>query len=449
MIDFVHTVWMSRRLAQPRRRSPRPAAPSRSLELEITGLGARGDGIAVHAGEMVFVPFTVPGDRVLARVDSRRGDGLAARLQEILVPGPNRQDPVCGHFGRCGGCSVQHLAPEAYALWKSALLVDALGRAGFPSSLVAPLLSVRPGTRRRAAFAFHHHRDILSIGFNQRASHDVIDLEECPLLAPALFATVPLLRLLLADLTLHGRSGDALVTATETGIDLLVEAEARLDLFDRQRLAAFAETHDLARLSWRVPGSGLIEPVVRRRAAYISFAGIPVEIPPGGFLQPSGDGERCLVALVSGAVAGCRSVADLYAGCGSFSFPLARSASVTAVDGNEASLRALGAAAGRSGMPIRTEVRDLVHRPLCGDELRAFQAVVFDPPRAGAAAQAEALAIAGPGKVVAVSCNPATLARDARILVQGGYRLLSVTPVDQFPWSAHLETVAVFERTLS
>ena len=261
-----------------------------------------------------------------------------------------------------------------------------------------------------------------------------------------LLALLPPLRTLLRDTLKDGGQGDAIATLTEGGIDLLVEAEARLDLFDRERLAAFADDNDLARLSWRRPGIGLVEPLARRRPAIVSFAGVPVEPAPGGFLQPSAEGERALAALVFDAVGGRASVADLYAGCGSFTFPLAQKAQVHAVEGDAAAITALKAASDRTGGRISAEQRDLAHRPLLPDELKRFQAVVFDPPRAGAAPQAEQLALGGPSLVVAVSCNPATLARDARILAKGGYRLTLATPVDQFPWSAHLETVAVFER---
>jgi 23S rRNA (uracil1939-C5)-methyltransferase len=189
-----------------------------------------------------------------------------------------------------------------------------------------------------------------------------------------------------------------------------------------------------------------MEPIARRRPPLVRFAGIDVEPPPGAFLQPSVEGEQALAGLVSEAVGTRSPLADLYAGCGSFTFPLAARAVVHAVDGDAAAIQALIAAAARASARVSSETRDLARRPLLADELKRFQAVVFDPPRAGAAGQAEILATDGPPLVVAVSCNPATLARDARILANGGYNLVRATPVDQFPWSAHLETVAVFER---
>ncbi|MGE5504953.1 MAG: class I SAM-dependent RNA methyltransferase [Actinomycetota bacterium] len=432
-------------------RKPRAAAPPpRTLELDIEQVGARGDGLARVGDDLVFVPFTVAGDRVLARVEGRRGDGLAAALIEVLRPGPGRADPPCPHFGRCGGCAVQHMADDLYGAWKGQLLVTQLARQGLAELAVEPLVRVPPASRRRAAFAFVRRRGQCLLGFNARASHAVVDLEHCPLLEPALTAALPPLRALLAGLVADGEEGDVIATLTEGGLDLLVEAEARLDLFDRERLAAFADAHDLARLSWRRPGVGFAEPIARRRAALVRFADIAVEPPPGAFLQPTRGGELAIAERITTALepalAAGGPVLDLFAGCGSFTFALARRAAVHAVEGEQEPLAALDAAARLAGLEVSTEVRDLARRPLLATELKKYRAVVFDPPRAGAGAQAEQLAAGGPPLVVAVSCNPATLARDLRTLVDGGYRCRSVTPIDQFPWSAHLEAVAVLSR---
>jgi 23S rRNA (uracil1939-C5)-methyltransferase len=437
---------MSRKPRFVRARAKAATALPRTLEIDIIELGARGDGIGNHEGQPVFVPCTVPGDRVLVRIDGRKSDGLAATSQQLLQAGPGRVTPPCRHFGECGGCALQHLDAGLYRAWKRGQLVTALRRAGFAEELVAPMISIAPGTRRRATFAFARRRSELLLGFHARASHQVVDIAECPLLAGALLGVLPSLRALLREIVEDGRDGDVVVTATETGLDLLIEAEARLDLFDRERLAAFAESVDLARLSWRRPGVGMVEPLAHRRPAVVRFAGIDVALPPGSFLQPSSEGEQALASLVFDAVGTASPIADLFAGCGSFTFPLAGKAFVHAVEGDMAAAQALKSSADHNGARISVECRDLAHRPLLADELKRYHAVVFDPPRVGAAAQAEQLAIAGPPLVVAVSCNPATLVRDAKTLVQGGYRLTRATPVDQFPWSAHLEAVAVFER---
>ncbi|MCR6630029.1 MAG: class I SAM-dependent RNA methyltransferase [Magnetospirillum sp.] len=423
------------------------APPPRTVEVEIEEIGARGDGVARLGGEVVFVPFTVPGDRVVARVEGRRGDGLAAALIEVLVQGPGRAEPACPHFSRCGGCALQHVDDALYGEWKRGLLATQLARAGLGELPLAPLVRVPPGSRRRATFAFARRKHHALLGFNARASHAIIDVERCLLLEPALLALLPPLRTMLAAIVPDGEEGDVVVTQTESGLDVLVEADARLDLFDRERLAAFADAEDLARLSWRRPGAGFIDPIARRRPAVVRFAGIAVEPAPGGFLQPTKGGEVAIAEAVVAAVGGAGSVVDLYSGCGSFTFPLAAGNRILhAVEGEEAPIRALEAAANAQSLRVTTEVRDLARRPLLAPELKKYQAVVFDPPRAGASAQAEQLAEAGPPVVVAVSCNPATLARDLKILQGGGYRIEAVTPIDQFPFSAHLEAVAVCRR---
>jgi 23S rRNA (uracil1939-C5)-methyltransferase len=424
-----------------RKRDFRP----RTVELDIAGIGARGDGVARLDGEPVFVPLTVPGDQVLARLEGRRGDGLTAGLLKILRPGPDRVTPPCPLFGRCGGCSLQQLAPLALAAWKRDRLISALARAGFALDLVAPLIGIAPGTRRRASFAFTRLKEAVLLGFNERASHRVLDVDPCLIVSPRLIALLAPLRSILADCLPTGAQGDVMATLTDSGIDLVIHSDQPLDLFARERLAEFADQADLACLSWQRRGPP--EPIAQRRAAQIRMADVMVTLPPGGFLQPSREGEATLVALVREALPASGAVADLYAGSGSFSFPIAADGhAVHAVEGEASSLAALSAAARLSRARISTERRDLAERPLLGPELKHYEAVVFDPPRAGAASQAAELAKSGPPVVVAVSCNPATLARDAAQLAGGGYRLVTATPVDQFPWSSHLEAVAVFNR---
>jgi 23S rRNA (uracil1939-C5)-methyltransferase len=424
-------------------RKPAPFRP-RTVELDILAIGARGDGLAKFEGEQVFVPLSVPGDRVVARLEGRRADGFTASLAELVAAGPARREAPCPLFGRCGGCSLQQLSDPALAEWKRDRLVTALTRVGFDSRLVAPLVSVPPGTRRRAAFAFTRLARGLVIGFNERASHRIIEIDPCLLLAPPLPALLDPLRGVLADILPVGATGDAVATLADSGLDLVIQTEHGLDLFARERLASFAEAQDLARLSWQQ--GDLAEPVAHRRPAQVTMGGVAVDIPPGGFLQPSREGEAALVALVEAHLPARGPLLDLYAGSGSFTFPLAKGRAVTAVEGDAAAIGALGAAARRVGLSVTALHRDLARSPLLAPELKPFAALVFDPPRAGAAAQAEQIAKGGPPVVVAVSCNPATLARDAATLAVGGYKLVTATPVDQFPWSAHLEAVAVFQR---
>lgn len=416
------------------------------VELVIEGVGRFGDGVGMFEGKPVYVPYTAKGDLVLARIEGKRGDGLAGLLIEVLEPGPIRAEPPCRHFGSCGGCSLQHLSIEAYQSWKRGVVAVALARQGFGDVPLAPLLVIPPGTRRRAAFAFARVGSGVMLGFNARATHKVVDVEECLLVEPALVALLPSLRTLLAEVVAPGRSGDVVLTVAGDGLDVLIEVDADLDLFDREKLSAFADAHDLTRLSWRRPGAGGVEPLAMRRPAEVLLGDVTVELPPGAFLQPSAEGERIITALVAAAVGDAPSVVDLFAGCGTLTFPLARKAKVHAVEGEGAALAALKTAADHYRLPITTEARDLARRPLLPDELKRFAAVVFDPPRAGAPEQAEQLAQGGPALVVGVSCNPVSFAHDARLLAEGGYELQAVTPIDQFPWSAHVEMVGVFKR---
>lgn len=440
----------SRPSPQRRGGSPRAGRHDKPVpklaELVVEGVGRFGDGVAIHDGKPVYIPYTVTGDLVLARIEGRRGDGLAGLLIEVLEPGQMRAAAPCRHFGACGGCALQHLLPDSYQAWKRGLVMTSLARQGFADVPLAPLVTIPPGTRRRASFAFARVGAGVALGFNARATHKVVDIAECLLVDPRLEALLPPLRGILAEVVPPARSGDVVLTIASEGIDMLVEVEASLDIFDREKLAAFAEANDLTRLSWRRPGAGGVEPLVTRRPASVMLGDVPVEIPPGAFLQPSVEGERVIAALVSAAVGAAPTVVDLFAGCGTLTFPLARKTRVHAVEGEGAALSALKSAADRARLPVTTEARDLARRPLLPDEMKRFAAAVFDPPRAGAPEQAEQLAKGGPPLVVGVSCNPVTFAHDARVLAEGGYELQAVTPIDQFPWSAHVEMVGIFRR---
>lgn len=423
---------------RPGRQPGVPALREKTLsgivELEIERLGARGDGIARHNGRPVYVPFTVPGDRVRAVIGQARGDGVAARLLEVVRPGGARAVPSCRHFSACGGCAFQHLDTEDYAAAKRALVVDALARHGIAGAAVEPLRLLPPGTRRRARFAVRGGR----VGFKARGSHDIVPLEECSVLAPAIVALLPRLR------SLRRNSGYS-ATLADTGLDLVIEREAPPDLHDLETFAALADEADLARVSWRCEGEAV--PVAQRRPARVVLHGVAVELPPDAFLQATPEAETALSELVLAGLGEARRVADLFAGIGTFTFALAARACVHAVEGAAPALAALRAAANRAGLSqVTAESRDLEARPLAPEALAAYEAVVFDPPRAGAAAQAEAIAASSISRVIAVACNPATFARDARLLCDGGFRLARLRPVDQFLWSTHLELAALFLR---
>lgn len=415
------------------------------MEITVETIGAQGDGIATTPEGRLYIPFAAPGDRLRVRPGEPRGDGRAARIEAILKPGPSRVRPACRHFGDCGGCTLQHVAPPAVAEIKRGLLQAALERRGLRDLPIGATVSVAPGTRRRVRFAFRRGmRGIL--GFNRKESRLVLNIAECPVVRPEIAALLGPLRGLCHSLPALGGSADVQVTLLESGIDLLLVPERPADpgMEERERLAAFSDAEDLCRISWQGPGG--VEPIAARRPPIVRFAAVPVQPPPAAFLQPSAEGEQAIVRAVLSAFADAppNRVADLYAGCGALGFPLASVAPVRALEGDADMVMALRGAA--KGHNIEAERRDLDRNPPTPEDLRAYDAVVFDPPRAGARAVADALSRSTVPTVVAVSCNPATLARDLRILIDGGYRVERVTPIDQFPWSAHVEAVAVLRR---
>lgn len=436
-----------RRRARPGK-GGRPAPAGPVVDLVIEAVGARGDGVADHDGRRVFVGLTVPGDHVRVRLGPPRGEGIAADLIGVLAPGPSRAEPVCGHFGRCGGCTLQHVAPEAYADWKRDQVLAALDRVGLGSVPVDAVVPASPGDRRRVGLAAARRGGRIDLGFNARYSHRLVDLDACPVMRPELVALLPGLRGLLARVLPDGGTADIAVSVRDDGPDVLIRSDAPLGLAERECLAAFAAEADLARLSWAEGADRRPEPVAHRRSATVRFAraDVAVAVPPGGFLQATAPGEAALVEAVLSATAGADLVADLFAGSGTFTFPLATRTAVHAVEGDGEAADVLAATA--RGLPaVTVERRDLFASPLPREALSRFGAVVFDPPRAGARAQAGELAASSVPTVVGVSCNPATFARDARILTDGGYRLDRVRPVDQFLWSAHVELVGIFRRS--
>jgi 23S rRNA (uracil1939-C5)-methyltransferase len=420
------------------------------VELTVESIGARGDGIARDGNGPVYIPFTVPGDRVRARYDDARGEGRAATLVELVAPGLGRATPVCRHFGICGGCALQHLDPALYAATKTEFVRAALAHHGLADAPLQPLRLLPAGTRRRVRLSLARPRrtDAAAlVGFSQRASHDLVDLAACHVLAPTLFALVAPLRELAVTLLAPGETGHATLQRADSGIDALLDLPRPPDLAALETLAAFAEAQDLARLLWRVAGG---EPtlVAQRRPVRVVVGGTAIDLPPDSFLQATPEGEAALTESVREAIGPATRIADLFAGVGTFTFALAAQARIHAVEGWVPAVNAITQAARRGGLAQRVtaEARDLQRRPLDSDELAGYDAVIFDPPRIGAKAQATALARTRVPRLAAVSCNPASFARDARSLIAGGYRLLAVQPIDQFIWSPHVELVAAFAR---
>ncbi len=407
--------------------------------VQIDHIGARGDGVAYVGGEALYIPFSVPGDELVLE------SAGSPRIAQIVNPGPDRQAAACSHFSICGGCALQHVAVPAYRDWKSFQIKQALGHRGFTNvDVEAPIVSPKNSRRRARLHALHRGRTGVAIGFHERGSNRIVNMAECPVLVPEIVELLGPLREFLGGLLSGGQSVDVNVTATVTGIDLGIESMQSLDLDLRMDLTEFAEKNDLARIWWGRDR----EIVLERRNVIVKPGGIPVALPPAAFLQATIEGEQELTRLVEEALPDAVRVADLFSGCGTFTFALAGRARVLAAEGDVAAIDALRKAANMATglQEIITEQRDLFRRPLLATDLKSFDGVIFDPPRVGAKAQAEQIAISNVPVVVAVSCNPATFARDARTLVDGGYEMTKVTPVDQFLWSPHIELVAVFRK---
>ena len=404
-----------------------------SAEVVIDRLGAQGDGVAETPDGPQFVPFALPGERVRLT-----GAGMPTLRS---APSPERREPICRHFGTCGGCVAQHMRDDFYATWKGGILVDALRQRGLDAE-VAPLRRVPIASRRRAVLTARREGRAIVLGYHRRRSRDVFAVEECPVLRPAIVAGFEALRALAS---LLGRREIRLtVLATSSGLDVAIEGggASALGTPTASELARLAAQHGLARVS--LDGHVVIE----RATPVLAMGTAGMSPPPGAFVQAVAEAETEMVQLVVAGAGKAKRVADLFCGVGTFTLPLARHARVLAVDGDRPPLAALEAAARHAqGLkPIETKLRDLFRMPLSPKELEAFDAVVLDPARAGAEAQARQLARSRVPTVVYVSCSPGTLARDARILVDGGYAIDSVVPIDQFLYSHHLESVTVLRR---
>jgi len=406
----------------------------------IARIGGRGDGIADTPAGTLYVPYTLPGET--AEVEAWPGHPDRRRLVSIKAESPERIVPICPHFGTCGGCAVQHWATARYREWKRVLVIEALTHAGLEAP-VDDLTDAHGEGRRRAVFhARRGIRDVLEVGFAALKAHHVVAIDCCPILAPALGGAIEAAWAIAEALGPIKKPLDIQVTATGAGLDVDVRGSGPLAATASAELARLAERHRLARLTRHG------EIVVQRAAPTLTIGRARVVLPPGAFLQATVAGETELARLAAEHCDGAKIIADLFAGVGPFALRLAERARVTAADSDKEAIAALQrAAATTPGLkPLEAQARDLFRAPFTAGELKRFDCVVFDPPRQGAQAQARELARSAVAVVAAVSCNPATFARDARILVDGGYQLTRVTPVDQFRYSPHVELVGRFEK---
>jgi len=408
--------------------------------LVIDRLGHRGDGVADAPAGPIYVPGTLPGE--IVEVEPVPGQPDRRHVLNIEKPSAQRVAPVCPYFGICGGCALQHWNDASYRAWKRDLVVTALRQVGIEAT-VAELIAAHGDGRRRVVFhARHGTHDVLEVGFSAARAHHVIAIDRCPILAKDLDGALRAVWTIAELLGPTRKPLDIQVTATDEGLDVDVRGSGALTAPTMAAMAQAARQHNLARLTRHG------ELIAQARAPSLRMGAARVLLPAAAFLQATTEGETVLSRLVLNACAGAKQVADLFAGIGPFALRLAASARVQAFDADEEAIAALKRAAeSTEGLkPVEAKRRDLFKSPLSGAELARYDAVVFDPPRQGAQAQSRELAVSGVPTIVAVSCNPGTFARDLRQLIDGGYRLSTVTPIDQFRYSAHVEIVARLKK---
>jgi 23S rRNA (uracil1939-C5)-methyltransferase len=406
----------------------------------IAHVGRRGDGVAETATGPIYVAYALPGESV--DVDAWPGHSDRRHLIRVETESPERIAPFCPHFGTCGGCAIQHWRPDRYRAWKRDLVVTALAQAGLEAPVADIIDAHGEGRRRAVLHARRGNHDVLQVGFAAPRAHHIIAIDRCPILAPGLDGAIEAAWAIAEATAFLGKPLDIQTTATECGLDVDIRGSGALGPQRMAALARVAESHRLARLTQHG------ELVAQRVAPTLAIGRTKLRLPPGAFLQATAEGEATLARLVIDAIGAAKTVLDLFTGVGPFALRLAERSRVMAADNDEAAIAALKAASSAtSGLkPIEVERRDLYRRPFLAGEFKRFDAVMFDPPRQGAEAQVRELAASSVPVVVAVSCNATTFARDARILVNAGYRLGTVIPVDQFRHSAHVEIVASFMR---
>lgn len=402
----------------------------KEITLTIAKLAGLGDGVAEVKGKKIFVPLTVAGDVVAAEITRRTQDADYARLLRVVTPGPDRAPAPCKHYGQCGGCSLQHMAAPAYNEFKAGMVGAAVRRAGYDPACVTPMISFSPASRRRVELKYRAGQ----WGYFEQRSHQLAGITQCIVLEPALEALV--LQLPKTEADIPGVES-VQINAVDGGYDLLFTG--------KQRFAWAAPMPDsVRRVALSVDGK--IHTLSGASEVTLTLGGVKISPPPGAFQQAVLAAQEAITQRILAATQGAKLVLDVFCGQGTYSLPLARHSAVEALEGDAAMVEALREAAAKASLPLKAFARDLFKSPLNARELARFDAVVINPPRAGAAAQSQELAQSAVPKIIMVSCNPATFARDAKTLREGGYNLARVTPIDQFHYTPHVELVAEFSR---
>jgi len=421
------------------------------IDVKILELGSKGDGIAKTDNGRVFIPFAVPGDLVRARVGKFSAGFCRGEIKSVLDAAPQRIDAACEHFTDCGGCSVQQLSDIKYQSWKVRIVKEALSRRKIEPLIIKTLIPGHISRRRRIRLSARRLVSGTVVGFKKFGSNQIVDVKKCSVTVEKICDLIPALRDLLNGFLQVEDNAEVAITASDSGLDvtLLIPEEPNLSL--REILTRFAVRHDIARICWKKLNDKSLEtaePVIERRAVMVHFGKVSVKIPPDAFLQPTASGEKILRDSVINAVKGSKKIIELFSGCGAFSLPLASSGfQISAFDFAEDHIFALlqGARDYGIGERVTAETRDLYRRPLVRSEFEEVDAVVLNPPRSGAISQVMHIAQSKVAIVVYVSCNPNTFARDVYEMTERGYTLQTLTPVDQFLWSPHIEIVGVLK----
>lgn len=417
-----------------------------SHKVTIDEIGGRGDGLAELNGNVIYIPYTAPGDVIDAKINGSKG-----RLRHIHHKSNHRIDALCPHYTKCGGCSLQHIERDYYREWKEGLIRTALENQGLKDIDIAPMIISPLGSRRRTTFqAIGRGDGQIVFGYAEKGSHNLIDIFDCPILMQEIKALIAPTKKLISGLLKKKEKMSVSITMGDNGTDLILKGKGDIDLNLRMDLAEFAEKNDLARISWfdTSPKNNRYELLAERRKPFVTFEGNKVFFPEGSFLQATKQGQDALIRAMLDGITGAHKVVDLFSGCGTFSIAAAKLANVHAVENNEEMLTALKVSANQMSdiKQVSTELRDLFLRPLLPHELNNYDVAIIDPPRAGAKHQMAEILQSDLKKLVMISCNPITFSRDVESLTQAGFKMGSVTPVDQFLFSPHLEIISVFEK---
>ncbi len=417
-------------------------------ELTIHALGPKGDGIHNSADGPVYIDRALPGERVQAIIHPGAGDVLRGDLIAVVEASPHRVPAPCRHYDVCGGCTLQHADAQFYRDWKLGIVRAALHKQALAPGIWHDPVFVPGGTRRRATFAALKKNGVVTLGYFRRRAHQVTEITTCLVAEPAIMDLRSKLASRLSPILQERKTADVFVQSVGGQCEVVITGpvgrKGGPDLQFHEAIAELVHELNISRISWRARDRDVAEVMLELSPLRARFGGLDIALPPLAFLQPTKAGEDALVGAVMEALPESGKFADLFAGCGTFTGPMLERGSVDAYENVESAVSALNQARGTNS--LNAIQRDLVRSPLRRDEAGRYDAIVFDPPRAGAAEQAKALASGKTPRLIGVSCNPGSFARDARILVDGGYRFDSIKVVDQFTWSHHVEVVAAFSK---